>query len=386
MLNFFNKKPAAFFGIDLGTTGIKVVNLAFEDGRIVLKNYVSLELERQINADGTVNKKNLQALSPEIIESMRVIIQSAGIANHKVAMSVPTSSTFSSIITLPKMPPEALEEAVNYEARRYIPIPIEEVVFGWSVVSGERIKNKLPGNGHSNPVSEASGLDKNKIVVKNPNINETNRVLLIAIPKETSVKYLKIANSFDLDLVALETESFSLARSLVGKREGVFIIIDIGYKMTSITVVEDGLMIESHNISSVGGEELTKVISNSFGVNEQRAEVLKKEIGLVVNSSEQKIGEIISPILSILVSEVKKNEEVYTRINNRPVDGVILTGGSSAMPGLAEHFEKELALPVEVGDPFKLVSYDDVLKDRLRDLAPSFAVAMGLALRGFEQE
>jgi type IV pilus assembly protein PilM len=386
MLNIFNRKPASFFGIDLGTAGIKVVNLAFEDNQIVLKNYVSLELEKQMNADGTVNRKNLQALSPEIIESMRVIIQSAGIANHKVAMSVPTSSTFSSIITLPKMLPEALEEAVNYEARRYIPIPIEEVVFGWSVVSGEKVKSKLLKDGQLNAASGVPSGDKNRVVVKNPINNETNRILLIAIPKETSTKYLKIANSFDLDLVALETESFSLARSLVGKKEGVFIIIDIGYKMTSITVVEDGLMIESHNISSVGGEELTKVISNSFGVNEQRAEVLKKEIGLNNNSSEQKIGEIITPILSILVSEVKKNEEIYTRINNRPVDGVILTGGSSAMPGLSEYFEKELALPVEAGDPFRFVVYDDVLKDRLRDLAPVFAVSMGLALRGFEQE
>lgn len=385
MLKFFNKKPTSFFGIDLGTTGIKVVKLAFEDGKIVLKNYVSLELERQMNADGTLNKKNLQALSPEVIESMRMIIQSAGIANHKVAMSVPTSSTFSSIITLPQMPPEALEEAVNYEARRYIPIPIEEVVFGWSVVSGQGEKKEEKNSEQAGPASSAVADNKNKIVIKRPSDNETSRVLLIAIPKETSTKYLKIANSFDLDLVALETESFSLARALIGKRKGAFVIVDIGYKMTSITVVEDGLMIESHNISSVGGEELTKVISNSFGVNEQRAEVLKKEIGLN-RSSEQKIGDIIMPILSILVSEVKKNEEIYTKLNNRPIDGVILTGGSSAMPGLAEYFEKELSLPVELGNPFNSVAYDSVLKEKLNDLAPMFAVAMGLALRGFEKE
>lgn len=379
MLKLFGKKTSAFFGVDLGTTSIKVVNLASDGENIILKNYVSLEMEKKVNPDGTVSKKNLQSLSPEIIESMKTIIQSAGIANHKVAMSIPTSSTFSSIITLPKMDEDALEEAVNYEARRYIPIPIEEVVFGWSVVSGNRKKDE---KGEKRDVSPA---DKNKFVIQNPTSEDTNRILLIAIPKETSTKYLKIANSFNLDLVALETESFSLARSLVGKRKGVFIIIDIGYKMTSVTVVEDGLMVESHNIASVGGEELTKVVSNSFGVNEQRAEIMKKEIGLN-SSSEQKIGEIIIPILSILVSEVKKNEEIYTRLSNRPVDGIILTGGSSALPGLPKYFEKELALPVEIGDPFQYISYDEILKDRLRELAPSFAVAVGLALRGFEKD
>lgn len=378
MLSFLNKKSASFFGIDLGTTGIRVVQLAMENGRVTLRNYVSLEAEKRINPDGTVVKKNIQSLDKDTIESMKTILNSAEVADHRVAMSVPASSTFTSIITFPRMPKEKIEQAVNYEARQYIPIPMEEVVFGWNIISNDRKK-----------------FDKkdNKVAAKSETVkggggyggDDKTRVLLIAIPKEISAKYLEIANAFSLDLVALETESFSLARSLVGQREGAFMIIDVGYKMTGITIVDDGSVTESHSISSVGGEELTKIIAHSFGVNEERANVLKREIGLNPNSADHKLAEIVTPIIGIIISEIKKNQQAYLRTNGKKIGGIVLTGGSSRMPGLQEYLSKELNLPVEVGNPFKMVSYDPRLEGKLEAIASSYSVAMGLALYNFEK-
>lgn len=373
MLNIFNKKSSSFFGIDLGATGIRVVELALENKRITLKNYVSLEAETRINPDGTVVKRNIQSLDRDTIESMKTILNSAEVANHKVAMSVPTSSTFSSIITFPRMPKEELENAVNYEARQYIPISVEEVVYGWSVISPDRkTVNKKGGKVPAEAKAKSSFA-----------ANEKTRVLLIAIPKETAAKYMQIANAFNLDMVALETESFSLARALVGKRDGAHLIIDIGYKMTGITIVDDGEVTESHSISSVGGEEITRIISHSYGVNEERANLLKREVGL--NSpSDKKLAEVVTPILSIIISEVKKNQDAYLRSNGKKLDGIVLTGGSARMPGLPEFISEELALPVEMGNPFKMVAYDPMLEGRLEAISSSYAVAVGLALFGFE--
>jgi type IV pilus assembly protein PilM len=375
MLNIFKNKSASFFCIDLGTTGIRVVELALENKMITLKNYVSLEAEQRMNPDGTVAKKNIQSLDKYTIESLRTILDSAVVANHKVAMSVPTSSTFSSIVTFPRMPKEEIEKAVNYEARQYIPIPIEEVVYGWSIISNDR-KGAIKKN------------DKGKEQDKGAKAyvaNEKTRVLLIAIPKETSAKYMQIANAFNLDLVALETESFSLARALVGKKTGAYLIIDIGYKMTGITIVDDGCVTESHSISSVGGEEITKIIAHSYGVNEERANVLKKELGLN-SASDKRLSNIVTPILSIIISEVRKNQEVYLRNNGKKIDGIIMTGGSSRMPGLSEFISTELGLPVEAGNPFKMIAYDPMLEEKLEAISASYAVALGLALFGFEND
>jgi len=376
MFSLLGNNSSSFFGIDLGTTGIRVVELAWEDGRVVLRNYVSLEAGKRINPDGTVVKKNIQSLDKDTIESMKTILNTAEVANHKVAMSVPASSTFTSVITLPRMSREQLEAAVNYEAPKYIPIPMEEVVFGWSIISNDR--NLQRGRG------EESNLEIGSNSYQGGGDDKT-RVLLIAIPKEISAKYLQIANAFSLDLVSLETESFSLARSLVGHREGVYMIIDIGYKMTGITIVDDGSVTGSHSISTVGGEEFTKVISNCFGVNEERANILKKESGLNF-SSDKKLADILTPIISIIISEAKKNQQSYLQTNGKRIDGIILTGGSSRMPGLEEYIAEEMNLSVEIGNPFQYVSYDSLLADKLQAIAPSYAVAVGLALFNFEKK
>lgn len=374
MLSFLSKNSSSFFGIDLGTTGIRIVELAWDSGRVALRNYVSLEAGKRINLDGTIAKKDIQSLDKDTIESMKTILNTADVAHHKVAMSVPASSTFTSVVSFPRMPKEQLEAAVNFDAPKYIPIPMDEVVFGWSIISNDR--NALGAKGkepeHVSSGSQFGGGDN-------------TRVLLIAIPKEISAKYLAIANAFSLDLVSLETESFSLARSLVGHRPGAFIIIDIGYKMTGITIVDDGSVTESHSISAVGGEELTKIISNSFGVNVERANLLKKESGL--NSlSDRKLADILMPILGIIVSEAKKNEQAYLHTNGKKVTGIILTGGSSQMPGLQEYMAEEMNLPVEIGNPFHDISYDSLLEEKLQAISSSYAVAVGLALYNFEKK
>lgn len=377
MFSLLGNNSSSFFGIDLGTTGIRVVELAWEGSRVALRNYVSLEAGKRINPDGTVVKKNIQSLDKDTIESMKTILNTAEVANHKVAMSVPASSTFTSVITFPRMSKEQLETAVNYEAPKYIPIPMEEVVFGWSIISNDRNSQDAKGG--------EKDLDLGAGRAYHGGNEEKTRVLLIAIPKELSAKYLQIANAFSLDLVSLETESFSLARSLVGHREGVYMIIDIGYKMTGITIVDDGSVTESHSIFTVGGEEFTKVISNCFGINEERANLLKKESGL--NSpSDRKLADILMPILSIIISEAKKNQQSYLQTNGKRIDGIILTGGSSRMPGLQEFIAEEMNLPVEIGNPFRSISYDSLLTEKLEAISSSYAVAVGLALYNFEKK
>lgn len=362
MFNFLFKSDTSFFGVDLGNTGVKAVQLAKEGKNIVLKNYVYLDNERKLNEDGSFQRQGMGTISEQVVEDMKLVVNSAKIGNKKVVMSIPTSSAFSYIVTLPRMPQDALEKAVDFEARKYIPLPLEEVVFAWNVLSTK--KN--------------SRLD-------DPQAADNLRVLLIAIPKEISARYMEIAHSFNLDLIALETESFALARSLVGERKGIFLIVDMGSRITSVTVVVDGLVGETRNIASVGGEEITKMIARGFNVNEQRAETMKREIGLD-DSREQKLSEMIDPIFSMVVAEIKKNADAYLQGGEKQIEAVIFTGGLSAIPGFQNYFSRALDMPVEMGDPFKGIMFDPVLTQKLQALSPFFAVGVGLALRGFERK
>lgn len=395
MLNIFQNNDSSFFGVDIGITGVKVVQLVSEKDKIILKNYFYLESEggNRIEID---SKDGFNPVDQNIIDNMHIVVESSGMSHNNVIMSVPTFFAFSSILTLPDLPKAALNEAINFEARKYIPIPIDEVVFGWNVIAdgvdGDTVTANAPEEIDDSQVGEGKKLTVGvEEYAQKINFSATNsskkvkRVLLVAISKDVSAKYLQIANSFNLNLVALETESFSLARSLVRGKKGVYILIDIGHRMTNITVVEDGLVMESNNVPNVGGNSITKTISTGFGVNAKRAEVLKKEIGLI-DPADGKMKDVLLPALSALVSRIKRYEANYTRNENKTIDGVILVGGSSAMPGLVDYFAGELLLPVEIGNPFQDIVYNDILQNKIKEIAPSFAVAVGLALRGFEKK
>ncbi len=368
MFNFFKRPPSSFLGIDIGTTGIRIVQLGLQDGNIILENYASIETKDYLEILGNGgNLNNIKMSDSKIAKDLENVIEKSGIMSKKVAMSIPISSAFSSIMVLPDISDGEISKAVDFEARQYIPIPINEVVFDWSVIGKEIHKES------SNMVDNSKQVKKIK-------------VLLVAIPKETTSKYMHIAETLGLKLIALETESFSLARSLAGKSGETSTIVDIGNKTTSVTIVEKGSVIGSHTILGAGGEEITKIISHGFNVDFNRAENLKMDIGFSADKgSEKKISEVMLPIISIIISEIKKINESYFRTNKKNVKKVVMTGGTAGLPGLIAHFSKELDTPVEIGNPWKDIIHDNSLNEALKENSPLFSVAVGLALRGFEK-
>lgn len=368
MLDFlsFKKKDTSFLGIDLGTNGVKVVQLGFEGGMAKLENYIIVEnIELQEVGGQRINEHISNMPINKIASSLTEIIKETGITAKKVAMSAPISSAFSSVVYLPNMTDDEIPKAVNFEARRYIPIPLSEVVFGWNVISRE----------------EAMEKNKNGKSLRG---NSKIKVLLIAIPKEVINKYASVAKLLKLELVALETESFSLARSLIGKRKGTFTIIDIGDRSTDITIVENGNVLLCHSVSGIGGLEITKIISHGLNIDFQRAEFLKKDMGSKFKSSEKNISEIILPIVSVIISETKKINSTYFRTSKKEIQKIILTGGSSNIAELVNSIYDGLKIAVEIGNPWENIVYNKILSEKLKQLSPNFSVAVGLALRGFE--
>lgn len=365
MFDFFKKTSPNYLGIDIGTTGIRLVELKKEGAKQSLVNYGHLESEDYLSLGGSIgNKKlvnNTYLSHDRIVKDLKEVIEAMAIDAKKVFMSIPISSAFSSIIGLPNIGEDEIDKAVNFEARKYIPIPLEEVNFGWSLISS-------PSN------------DENE-----KNVKRGIKVLLVAIPRDITIKYSNITQALDLDLISLETESFPLARSLADGERGVFTICDIGSKTTSITIVEDGVVLASHSVSNIGGLEITNILSHGFNIDPKRAEALKRDIGLKFSGADKKVSEIMMPIVSVIASDIKKVNESYTRDYKKEIDRIILTGGSASLPGIVEYLKNELKINVAIGDPWKHISFDEKLASKLAEIAPQFSIAVGLALRGFEK-
>jgi len=369
-MDLFKKSPRSFLGIDIGTTGIRMVQLKIENKEIKLENYAYTETKEYMKILSNGRKTAYVKMSDaEILSDLSKIMDEAEITASRTALSIPISSAFSSVMTLPDISESEIDEAVNYEARQHIPLPLDEVVFDWSIINKKAEEKKSDSNGKDADLKQPAKI----------------KVLVVAIPKEITKKYTDIIEKTNLKLVALETESFSLARSLTGNEEGISMIVDIGNKTTSMIIVENGSVSESHSVPGAGGEEMTKMISHGFNIDFNRAEALKRDVGLTFNGPKKKVSEIALPIISIITSEIGKISDSYFSKNSRRIEKIIITGSSASLPGLIDYFSKELNVAVEVANPWKNIAYDRILSKELKRISTSFSVAIGLALRGFEK-
>lgn len=339
-------------GVDLGTAGIKIAELARRGGpRFDLKNYGVLDFL----AKGDGATKFGDGL---FIGGLRDLVSRVKPSTKDVIASISSFSTFATVIELPYLSEKDLEKAIPFEARKYIPIPLSEVVLDWSIINVKELSQ------HENNLASKTGL---------PNVE----IFLAAVPKDEAERYRNIFISAGLNLRALELENIATTRALVGDDLSPLTIINLGGRSTSIVVVDKGFERVSRNYE-LGGFEVTKAVSASLGIGFDRAEELKKVEGLKGNSA---FLETITPLIDLIVFEAKKTIANYEESKKSSIVRVILTGGQANMPGLKEYFSQKLNKEILIGDPFKRVSFNRSLEGALRNLGPSLAVAVGLAMR-----
>jgi len=337
---FLKSKKESSLGVDIGTSSIKIVEL--KDGskdKIELTNYG----EGVVRADVVLQSSSSKLSVAQASDIIKQIIKTANIKETRAVMSLPAFLGFSTLISLPEMSEAELDQAVLYEAKKYIPLPLSEVQFEWVKINSAK----------------------------------KTSILIVAVTNELINKYHEIAKLSGLTLNYLELDTFSLARSLIGKHEGSSLIINIGSRNTTLSVIESEWPIFTRNLD-VSGFEFSKLIASSQGVDFARAEELKKEKG--INSGDG----VLFPLLDSIFLEGRRMITENRSPDRMPVSEVIISGGSSRMPGLLAYASKSIGQKVIIGSPFSGIIYPDVLKSTLQELAPSLDVAVGLALREFK--
>ena len=359
MFGLFGHKQKPCLGIDIGTSSIKVVQLKMGEGRYKLETYGELQTYGYFERlNDPFQTKALKLLESQVIEMLRKILKEAEVGTKQAAISIPIFSSFVAAIEMPPMPEKELPRALSFEAKRHVPIPLSEVRIDWKII--EKIEAK-------------DSPRKNLFAFK---------VLLVAVPKEVIAKYLNIAQALNLKLSALELESFSCIRSLMGDDPSTSCILDFGARSTSFIIIDSGFIQVSHSLD-IAGTELTKALSHGMGVGLERAEIYKKERGLDHQEVEAglEVKDILLTLIDKIILEVERMIGDYETKAKKKVSKLILTGGSGNLIGLKEYLEKKLKINVIIGNPWARIVYPPALESILKEIAPRFAVAIGLAMR-----
>lgn len=337
-------KESNYVGIDIGSSGVRLVQLKHGGGKPLLVTYGDSEVPQGLTqSDAALDRQ-------KTAETIRTLAAEAKVSTKYAIAGIPSLKIYASVITVPRMSEVELAKGIRYQAEHYIPMALDQVKLDWSVI-------------------------------ENPVPSKEMEVLLVATPNQTAEKYMEICQKAGFELLALEPNALAMSRALVPSGPIAVIVLDMGGVATDLTILSNGVPMLIRSIQ-VGGVTFLKSVAQHLGVDEPQAEQFIRKFGLTKTKLEGQVYNGLKPALDTLLSEIDKSIK-YFMSNHEGVklERVVMTGGSSQVPELPAYLATATGLPVEIGNPWINVSYPASLQDKLVNLASSYAVAAGLALK-----
>lgn len=334
---FFGQKKSVL-GVDIGSSSIKLAQLEIGENP-KLETYGMVDISEPISSQTTDEKVH------QIAELLKNLMEKAEVTTKDCVMSLPNSAVFTSVIDMPKMDDKEMDQAMQYEAKKYVPLPFSEVTLSWTILSENDDK-------------------------------VSHKVLLIAVPKQIRDIYIKLFQLTGVNLEIIEIEALALIRALVVDSTKNDVIIDIGAKVSGLNFVRQGSLQLTRNLS-LGGDTITDRIAKELNLSTQRAEQFKRDFGL---HDTDFLPEAVKPVLNTIKTEVAQIIGIY-KSHNIETHRVVLVGGGAQLPGIAEYFTAELGVPAILADPLARVTYPEAVKNIISRYSLHLAVAIGLAMR-----
>ena len=352
---FGKKKETSVIGVDIGSSSLKVVQVRREGGTAVLETYGEIALGPYASAE-VGQATNLPA--DKIAETLKDLLREANVTTANAGLSIPFSRSLLTLVSLPRRADaEEQKTVITLEARKYIPVPVQEVQLDWFIVPEALPEGTMPS----------------------ANVH----VLLVAVHNDEMTLLQKVVEGAGLQASFYEIEIFSTIRSVVDEPIKPVLVLDIGASATKVYVVERGVVALSHNIQQ-GGQDVTRTIASAHGFEVSKAESLKKEHGFS-NTSAPYDRKTIELVFSRIFEEARRALTKYETAHQKSVAALVLTGGGGVTKDLAAYARSFFSIDVQVADPFAKTSAPAFMRPVLQEIGPEFAVAVGLALRKLEE-
>lgn len=336
-------------GLDIGSHSIKLVEL-LEDKSVYTLHAAGL-VPNPSKIQSSNDKKDKEAVAIAI----KKLFADAVVSGRMVNIALPESQVFTRVIQMPRLSERELSSAIRWEAEQYVPLPLEQVSLDYSLLE-------------DGATAQTS--------------SDTMDVLLVASPKILIEKYVEILELADLSIAVAETEILAATRAMARTITNVknAIILSLGAQTSDMAIVRNGTLAFTRSIS-VGGEALSRALSQGFGFEQHQAEEFKRTYGLEKDKLEGKIVAATKPVMDTIVGEMKRAIAFFQeRYKDERVQVVLLSGGTARLPGLVVYMAEQLGIETQIANPFIGIKRDQRFSV-LDAQGPTFAVAIGLALR-----
>lgn len=337
---------SAFFGLDIGTTAIRLVELRGNGPVKTLVKYAYVPIDSKIVLSDA--KSDQQKLAQTIKE----LLVQARMTTRNVAVGIPSQRIFTTVVDYDRLPPDELASAIRYQADLLIPTPLEKSKIDWAVIGD-------------------SPKDKTKV-----------EVLLSSVENEFVEQRLDLLESIGLEVIAFEPDNMALARALVAPGTPTpQMVLDIGSKSTDLAIVMGDAPRLTRSIPT-GIEAIIRSASQNLNIEDKQARQFVFKFGLSKDKLEGRIYDAIISTIDLLTTEIEKSIKFFqSRYVDARIGRIIVTGGASALPEFPLYLANKFGIEVEIGNAWRNVSFSPDRQNELLAVSNHFGVAAGLAER-----
>ena len=334
-----------FFGLDVGTTAVRVVQLKGKGSNKSVFRYGRMPIDPSVSGRSDVDSV------AKLANIIREALVQNQITTRNVVMGLPTNKVYSNIKEFEAMAAADFTKTLRFQIERIVPSYAESKV-DWAVLDAQ---------------------DKQA---------EKKEVFICSAPNSFIQQRLEMLESINLNVLAFEPDSLALIRAMSSANaDQDSLIVDVGFKDTDIIVIHKNQprLITTVTVGIFG---IIKSIINSVHVDQAQAQQLIFQTGLMENPNYPSLRSSILQATDVLVLQVRKAVNFF--VNRYPQSGlskVLLCGDIAYVPGFAEFLAQQANLQVNIGDAWQNVVCPQEIHEDLKNLSANFIVAAGLAER-----
>jgi type IV pilus assembly protein PilM len=346
------RKSKTVVGLDIGSSAVKAVELKpAGKGGCKVAAFASEPVPPDTIVDGTIVD------GVAVAGAIRRIFESKRFKAKDVVASLSGNAVIVKKIALPVMSDAELAESIHWEAEQYIPFDIQDVNLDYQLLED------LPGEGGK----------------------QTMDVLLVAAKRDKIAEYTGVIAQAGRAAVVVDIDAFAVQNCFetnYGLDGGVSVLLNAGASAINVNIIAGDQSLFTRDIS-VGGNAYTEAVQREFNLAFDVAEQAKKGHS-VEGVPFEDVRSVLRTMNESVALEIQKTFDFFKATTSQDrIDRIVLCGGASQVDGFAELLEERFGAPVEGLDPFKTVTIeaDRLGISNLADMAPTAAVAVGLALR-----
>jgi type IV pilus assembly protein PilM len=390
-------------GLDIGHNSIKMIQLAINGGHISILAADKVRVEAGINGDE-------EARRSFVISAIKQMLAEGKFRGRNVVSCLPNDKLKITSLRLAETETDGIEQALRKEAGQRFGLDPERDTINYLVAGdvqyGDEIKNEL---------------------------------ILFAASDETIRSHIVMLEEVQLRPVAIDTVPCALFRSFERSRrreedkEQTVVFVDVGSQFTTVVFGRGGEISFTKQIP-IGGEKFNSEIASKLGVSIDEAEILREKLqmesaikaGIIPGvpkssspgqdsqprqgrrpcqgavsilqagqdgnaldtSTQQVMVDAIGAAAEELAKEISLCLRYYTvTFRGKRVERAVFSGGEAYERILLNVLRRHLTAKVEVAQPLKGLDITNVNFDNnRRDLFCEWAVAVGLSLKGWEDQ